>query len=380
MIRKLLPLVLVFISFQLFSQNPEKVYSIVRTDKDYTWYEQQAKAWRGELRKNKKDGQAWINFYTANRMAMLLNESKWRETTEDYFQPLDKIVEQAKHTIPNTFESYYLETYNDGDPSSKAHDVALMNAQKLRPFDSLLLSHLMNYYQLHRDARGIETISQVWFDRNEMPSGLLNTAYNQLMSVDEHAILFVNGDNDTYPNWILQSAKNIRKDVLILNVSLLLIDSYRDEIFKENQIPELKSDELNFDSSNLIAHVIKNIKNRPVYVSTFLDTDLYKSYADNMYLVGLAFKYSETNFNNLAVLQNNFENKFLVDYLKIDFSNQIGQSVVNKVKSGYIAMLLKLYENYKLCGEIYKAENTKKLAQSIATLNSDKDWMSYFGE
>lgn len=30
-----------------------------------------------------------------------------------------------------------------------------------------------------------------------------------------------NGDNDTYPVWVLQKAKNIRKDVTLLNISML---------------------------------------------------------------------------------------------------------------------------------------------------------------
>ena len=73
----------------------------------------------------------------------------------------------------------------------------------------------------------LQMVSQTWDDHDR--SGRYcarDFGENYLQSLDENAIVFCNGDNDTFPLWYLQEVEGVRTDVRAVNLSYLATDWY----------------------------------------------------------------------------------------------------------------------------------------------------------
>lgn len=370
--KKTVGIIALCLAGSLHAQQKEKVHSIVVVCHEIEWYKTQEKLWKAEVDKNDKDADAWYNYYSAARAISIIARDQ-PELGEEYVEKCHKIAQSAYAAIPETFEGNHLMHWDGG--TGTADPKYLNKAYQINPNDPRIFDDILIKGEMERNTALFHEMAVKLYETNDLPYAMLNWAYNVLSELDENAILFSAGDNDTYALWIVQEAKNFRKDVQVINTYLITEPEYRAKIFKEKGIAEYegKSEDGNFDG--LYQHIFENSKGIPAYVSTSA-MGLYdkEPYQKNLYLTGLAYRYSKSNIDNLSLIRRNYEQRYLKDHLHEVFSVHNADSRAAQFKGLYLPALIKLCKHYHSTEENEKAEELLVLLRAISKeLDQEED-------
>jgi hypothetical protein len=164
---------------------------------------------------NPQNEDAWLNYFFSARYgwANVKGQSNPREVLTD------SIYKEMGEAVPDSWVYHYIHYYNYGTDFSR-----LQKAYDINPDVSDLYWEFMKEYELRGETENKKVFSEILYNSKDISKGVLNINYNMLISTESNSILFTNGDNDTYPAWILQEVKGVRDDVLILNVHAIFGD------------------------------------------------------------------------------------------------------------------------------------------------------------
>lgn len=367
-----------------YAQKAETVHQLAIKGESFEFYKTQAEAWHKLIEKNRTNEEAWYNYYKACRYGkMMFFRAYPKEPVDNWttkskvFKEESDIIVLINKNVPNTFTSELL-NYNEAMFSKEVKDDRtkhLFKAYKINPNHPEIQDEIVTHYEIIQDLEKRKALNMNWYKLNTMSAAYLRYSYNTLMSVDDNAIVFTGGDNDTYSMWMVQDVKGISPDVTVINSSLICKPDYRAKVFAKLGIPEVtegynKKEGSTFPNQMVVLkHVIKHMDGkRPVYVALTTHKQLYEDMNDDFYLTGLARQYSKENIDEIALIKRNFHKRFLVDYLKEDFIYDIAEDNLNRIAINYSLTLLKLYMHY----EISEEQELKAEIQSYMMHIADK--------
>ena len=128
------------------------------------------------------------------------------------------------------------------------------------------------------------------------------------------------------------------------------------------------------DINKMFMHIIKH-SNRPVFFSS---TSPMPSFTDRLYSEGLVSRYSEKRYDNIAAKRRNFEENYLLDYLREDFEYNF--PVYQRIKMNYVTVFASLLGHYKKTGNTQQYKRLYKLLKGIIESNtvlSDEEKLYY---
>ena len=347
--------VLALASVSIHAQNadatPQPIESFVKIEYEPDWYANQAELWHKEALKNPSNDDAWINWFRATRYNMILSDGF--DNVDD--SKLSEITQTVRKQRPDSYAQYILEYYcSMWINSSEYYQDNMSKAISMRPDNRVLYPDYVVYLLKNGNQEQMDDILKRWYNTGEYSYNLLNYAYNEMIGMQQNGIIFVNGDTPTYSKLLVKYGKDLFADKTVICMSLLATPEYRSAVSKElgiSPIPE--PDYQNYDkwTDDAVIHIIHESK-RPCYFSTVIPN--LPSFQDKLYSEGLVYKYSDKRYDNLAVKQENYEKKYLLDYLYEQFTPETYEATAYKLNLNYIPCFKSLLDYYKESGQKQK--------------------------
>jgi formylglycine-generating enzyme required for sulfatase activity len=311
---------------------PAPFIDVMHARHDGDFYDQQAQEWEAMALGECTEEDAWFHYYKTARYSN-------RFGSGDY--DLTAIIAKAQPMLdPDGFVWNYLNFVEDQDLVTRWPK--LFRAHAADPDRHEAYTSLIAYYAIENKlALKNETLRKLHI-AEPIPSGVMEYNYNQLQSVAQNGILITHGDSDTYPTWLLQSTYNVRPDVLVVNLPVLMgYKNYQKHVKAALGMDKLFASQP-FDAAGLLEQLAT--QERPIFFAATGQHHLPNLPADRLYLTGLTFQYSKQEVDNIGLLAKHYADAWRLDALRQPLFDSPEQAVADQLNQNYLPALLELHD------------------------------------
>lgn len=215
-------------------------------------------------------------------------------------------------------------------PERMLRDSAIYYIEKAVAKDPSLSNAHLDLWTLYLSTGDFDKADEqimALYKKDFFPQVMMNYAYNLLVGADSGAVVFSNGDMDTYPPEALQIGEGFRTDVRVVNLSLLNAGWYatyvKNVLGVPISLPDETLDTLHYLITNdrkiillsevLVFDIIRSAGETPVYFFESASPSVrqrYKGYTSSegfLVRVGTETTLSETNVDKFL---SNLRNKY----------------------------------------------------------------------
>lgn len=347
-----------------FAVVPERILPKTLVIKPVSWYASQKQAWAVEVKQN-SNPQAWFNYYASSVFAQASRDE------------LSTVITGMTKAVPDSYEYWVAKGwYNGFNPEAYT---ALKKAYALKPDQPEALGLMQLYAEFVLDATSREQFSKSLHAKAQVSPALLNYSYNVLMSLEPNAVLITEGESTTTPLFVLQDVMNVRADVVILNLEMLNDAEYVKRKFNQVGLSTIEMDNQVVNPAAWICSQLPQAnQNKKFYYALTVSKDNIQSMKEYLYVVGLASVHSANTLDNVSIIRENLEKKFLLDYLQVNFNGETDSDAGRTFSSNYLLPMILLYESYQKEGETEKAKSLRLIMEKIASDAGKKELIMHY--
>lgn len=349
------------------------------------WYRTQKEAWKVEINKDKRNARAWENYLYA------YDAEYWEESTDSLLQPKvekeqRKILRGMKKHISDT-RTYYrcLLKHTKDTTEQKVLLRQIVTSERTCERDYI---YDISYYRREGQMDKIKGICKEWYASGLFSYDFLFYCYNEFSGLPGNAIFVSDTNAALCYRFLLQYGVGLFNDVLIVDSNDLEYPSSQSKFWQmigidSEELPDWKRS-VDGKVSSLEMGDLQNPpkwlnikspgtwylaekKNRPVYYPQFTSKlNVLEKLKGSLYSEGLVFRYSAKPYRNLAIIRKNYEQNYLLDYLRQPLikNSSVYFTGMDYLKN-YIVSLSPLLRFYDVSGDKNQAAKLRRLLQGI---------------